>query len=91
MVSSALDETSPEIWISNFIPWANSNILAKRWVVLRSNYAPRTIELAEYLFAIVSKNRNQIKNGSDIDKLAKDILKSSVFEDIMKKQSSIIM
>lgn len=90
MVSSALDETSPEVWISNFIPWVNSNILAKKWLVLKSNYAPRTIELADYLFAIVSKNRNQIKNGSDIDKLAKDILKSDVFLDIMRKQQSII-
>jgi hypothetical protein len=90
MVSSALDETAPEVWISNFIPWANSEILSNHWSVLKFNYAPRTIELAEYLFAIVSKNRNQIKSSADIDKLAKDILKSSVFLDIMRKQKSIM-
>jgi len=90
MISAALDETSPEVWISNFIPWANSKILAKHWLVLKSNYAPRTIELAEYLFAMTSKNRNHIKNASDVDKLAQDILKSDVFLDIMQKQNRIL-
>jgi hypothetical protein len=90
MVSAALDETSPEVWISNFIPWTNSKILAKHWLVLKSNYAPRTIELADYLFAMTSKNRNHIKNASDVDKLAQDILKSDVFLDIMQKQNRIL-
>lgn len=90
MVSSALDETAPEVWISNFIPWANSKILHNHWLVLKFNYAPRTIELADYLFEIVSKNRNQITNSSEVDKLAKDILKSNVFLDIMRKQRSIM-
>ena len=90
MVSSALDETAPEVWMSNFIPWANSEILSNHWSVLKFNYAPRTIELADYLFGIVSKNRNKIKNSTDVDKLAKDILKSSVFLDIMRKQKSIM-
>jgi len=89
MVSSILDETAPEVWISNFIPWMNSKILNNNWSVLKANYAPRTIELSDYLFEIVSKNRNNTKNSADVDKLAKDILKSNVFFDIMNKQHKL--
>jgi len=85
MTGSSLDETGPEVWVSNYIPWANSEILNRHWSALKSNYASTTIEFVEYLFAIVSKNRNKINNATDIDKLAKDILKSSVFLDIMSK------
>jgi hypothetical protein len=85
MTGSSLDETGPEVWVSNYIPWANSEILNRHWFALKSNYASTTIEFVEYLFAIVSKNRNKINNASDIDKLAKDILKSDVFLDIMSK------
>jgi len=85
MTGSSLDETGPEVWISNYIPWANSEILNRHWSALKSNYAATTIEFAEYLFAIVAKNRNKINNASDIDKLAKEILKSPVFLDIMSK------
>ena len=85
MTGSLLDETGPEVWVSNFIPWANSKILNRHWLALKSNYSSTTIEFVEYLFAIVSKNRNKINNASDIDKLAQDILKSDVFLDIMSK------
>ena len=85
MTGSVLDQTAPQVWVSNFIPWTNSKILNNHWLVLKSNYAATTIEFADYLFAIVSKNRNQIKNSSDVDKLAQDILKSDVFLDIMSK------
>ena len=85
MTGSLLDETGPEVWVSNFIPWANSKILNRHWIALKSNYSSTTIEFVEYLFAIVSKNRNKINNASDIDKLAQDILKSDVFLDIMSK------
>ena len=85
ITGSVLDETAPVVWVSNYIPWVNSNILNRHWLVLKSNYADTTIEFADYLFLIVSKNRNKINNASDIDKLAKDILKSSVFLDIMSK------
>jgi hypothetical protein len=84
-----LDETPAEVWVSNFIPWANSNLLNKHWLALKANYADTTIEFVDYLFVIVSKNRNQIKNSADINKLAKDIAKSDVFNDIINKINSI--
>ena len=89
LIGSVLDETPPEVWISNFIPWTNSNLLNKHWLALKANYADTTIEFVDYLFVVTSKNRNQINNASDITKLAKDIAKSDVFNDIVNKINSI--
>ena len=89
LIGSVLDETPPEFWISNFIPWTNSNLLNKHWLALKANYADTTIEFVDYLFVVTSKNRNQINNASDITKLAKDIAKSDVFNDIVNKINSI--
>ncbi len=89
LIGSVLDETPAEVWVSNFIPWTNSNLLNKHWLALKANYADTTIEFVDYLFAIVSKNRNQIKNASDIEKLAKEIANSDVFNDIVNKIDSI--
>ena len=61
----------------------------KHWLALKANYADTTIEFVDYLFVVTSKNRNQINNASDITKLAKDIAKSDVFNDIVNKINSI--
>lgn len=86
MTAIGLDETAPEVWVSNFIPWANSKMLNNNWLVLKSNYSDTTIEFIDYLFVITSKNRNKIKNTSDVGQLAKYIVNSDVFLKIVEKR-----
>jgi len=86
MTAVGMDETAPEVWVCNFLPWSNSNILKNNWSVLKSNYADTTIEFVDYLFELSSKNRNKIKNTSDILKLSKDIVNSDVFANILAKR-----
>ena len=86
MTAVGLDETGPEVWVCNFLPWTNSNILKNNWLVLKSNYSDTTIEFVDYLFDISSKNKNKIKNTSDLLKLSKDIVASDVFANIVDKR-----
>lgn len=86
MTAVGLDETAPEVWVCNFLPWTNSNILKNNWLVLKSNYSDTTIEFVDYLFDISSKNKNKIKNTSDVLKLSKDIVNSDVFANIVDKR-----
>ena len=62
------------------------NILKNNWLVLKSNYSDTTIEFVDYLFDISSKNKNKIKNTSDVLKLSKDIVASDVFRNIVDKR-----
>lgn len=89
LIGSVLDETPAEVWISNFIPWTNSKLLNQHWLALKANYADTTQEFVNYLFLIASKNRNQIKKSSDIEKIAKDVAKSDVFNDIVNKINTV--
>lgn len=88
LTSVAVDETTPDVWISNFLQWTNSDILYNNWVVLRSNYALTSQEFTNYLFEFSSKNRNKIKKSGDVDKLALDIVGSDFFAKIIEKRLS---
>jgi hypothetical protein len=86
MTAVGLDETGPEVWVCNFLPWTNSNILKNNWLVLQSNYSATTIEFVDYLFDISSKNKNKIKNSSDVIKLSKNIVNGETFLNIVDKR-----
>ena len=86
LTASVVDETTPDVWISNFLQWTNSNILYNNWVVLRSNYALTSQEFTNYLFEFSSKNRNKIKNSGDVDKLALGIVGSDFFAKIIEQR-----
>ncbi len=87
LTASVVDETTPDVWISNFLQWTNSNILYNNWVVLRSNYALTSQEFINYLFEFSSKNRNKIKNSGDVDNLALGIVDSDFFRKIIEKRA----
>jgi hypothetical protein len=86
MTAVGLDETAPEVWVCNFLPWTNSNILKNNWLLLKSNYSDTTIEFVDYLFDISSKNKNKIKNSSDVIKLSKNIVNGETFLNIVDKR-----
>ena len=86
LTSSVLDETTPDVWISNFLQWTNSKILYNNWVVLRCNYSLTSQEFINYLFEFSSKNRNKIKNSADVDKIALGIAGGDYFRKIVEKR-----
>ena len=51
------DKTGLNVWLGNFLNWAQSDTLQKLWPRLRINYQPSTIQMTEALFAAA----NQIK------------------------------
>ena len=51
------DKTGLNVWLGNFLNWAQSDTLQKLWPRLRINYQPSTIQMTEALFA----SANEIK------------------------------
>ena len=51
------DKTGLNVWLGNFLNWAQSGTLQKLWPRLRINYQPSTIQMTEALFSAA----NQIK------------------------------
>ncbi len=51
------DKTGVNIWLGNFLNWAQSDTLQRLWPRLRINYQPSTIRMTEALFA----GANEIK------------------------------
>ena len=51
------DKTGLNVWLGNFLNWAQSDTLQKLWPRLRINYQPSTIQMTEALFSAA----NQIK------------------------------
>ena len=45
------DKTGVNIWLGNFLNWAQSDTLQRLWPRLRINYQPSTIRMTEALFA----------------------------------------
>lgn len=45
------DKTGVNIWLGNFLNWAQSDTLQRLWPRLRINYQPSTIRMTESLFA----------------------------------------
>ena len=83
----SVDETEDQVWIANFIQWAQSNILRNNWNLLKANYSSTTIELGDYLFRIVSSYipKNEIEHMS----LSKQIMQSEEFKNIRHKRNLI--
>ena len=49
------DKTGVNIWLGNFLNWAQSDTLQKLWPRLRINYQPSTIRMTEALFAAANE------------------------------------
>jgi len=84
LTSALNDETGQYVWIANFLQWTNSEILRNNWTVLKSNYSDTTQMFGDYLFLISNTERNQITNSREVTKLAKNIVESKKFKDILQ-------
>ena len=49
------DKTGVNIWLGNFLNWAQSDTLQRLWPRLRINYQPSTIQMTESLFAAANE------------------------------------
>lgn len=49
------DKTGLDVWLGNFLNWAQSDTLQRLWPRLRINYQPSTIRLTEALFAAANE------------------------------------
>ena len=81
ITSSKVDETGDIVWINCFIPWCNSKLLKNNWTVLKSNYAPTTQELGDYMFYMI--NFHKPKNVIELSNLGTLIVKSKKFREIL--------
>ncbi len=88
MTSAQVDSTGHIVWINNFLQWANSEILHNNWEVLKTNYADTTQAFGDYIFYMV-KSRPPT-NEYELNELAKDIVESEKFKNILNKRFNII-
>ena len=49
------DKTGVNIWLGNFLNWAQSDTLQRLWPRLRINYQPSTIQMTESLFSAANE------------------------------------
>ena len=87
ITSAEVDETGHTVWINNFLQWANSEILYNNWTVLKTNFADTTQAFGDYLF-YMAKSRPP-KNEYELNELAKDIVATEKFQDIIHKRFSM--
>ena len=58
------DKTGLNVWLGNFLNWAQSGTLQKLWPRLRINYQPSTIQMTEALFAAANEIKAlRVKQG----------------------------
>ncbi len=58
------DKTGLNVWLGNFLNWAQSDTLQRLWPRLRINYQPSTIQVTEALFAAANEIKAlRIKQG----------------------------
>ena len=58
------DKTGLNVWLGNFLNWAQSDTLQKLWPRLRINYQPSTIQMTEALFAAANEIKAlRVKQG----------------------------
>jgi hypothetical protein len=58
------DKTGLNVWLGNFLNWAQSDTLQKLWPRLRINYQPSTIHMTEALFAAANEIKAlRVKQG----------------------------
>jgi hypothetical protein len=71
---SEFDETGDQVWLANFLQWANSDVLRQNWNVLKTNFAPLTIEFGDYLFFTTKnfKPASQDEHRLLVQNLSKD-------------------
>ena len=81
ITSSKIDETGDIVWINCFIPWCNSTLLKNNWNVLKSNYAPTTQELGDYMFYMIHFHKP--KNVVELSNLGTLIVKSKRYREIL--------
>ena len=85
LTSAYVDQTAHDVWINNFLTWANSPILRENWSVLKSNYAHTTQKVGDYFFYTASSFHP--KNDSELNHVAETVARSQAFKDILALQS----
>lgn len=79
-----LDETGDYVWMCNYIQWASSPILKRKWSVLKSNFADSTIVLGDILFNSVKNEK--INDYTDIKRVADKIIKNNEYQKLIDKK-----
>lgn len=87
LTMAVFDETGDQVWLANFVQWAASPILKKNWEVLKTNFAPLTIDFGDYLFYIMSTNKPT--NALEHNLLTKNILKDPSFIEVKRKRGQV--
>ena len=82
------DETGDVVWIANFSQWAASDKLRKNWAVLKTNFAPTTIEFGDYLFNIMRMAKPA--NQADHLTLSTQIATSEILKKIKSNRNNIV-
>lgn len=84
LTSSKVDQVVNQIWIHNFLQWANSTILKEKWQVLKGNLAPTTQFFGDYLFEMVEQNKP--KNQEELQNLSQSMYQSRRYKRIIQKR-----
>jgi hypothetical protein len=85
LTSAQVDQTEHEVWINNFLTWANSDILRENWAVLKSNYSPTTQRVGDYFFFTASSFHP--KNDAELHHVAETVARGEAFKQILKLRS----
>jgi hypothetical protein len=81
------DQTGAEMWITIFIPYANSKILYDIWQVYNTSYDPPTRMFGDLLFKNVLNNSP--KNIDELRQLTRNIINSPEYKEAIFERSKL--
>ncbi len=80
---SKFDQTGEAVWAGNYLQWASSKKFYEMFQTLYPNFKDATNDYAKLLFEYAQKN--SIKTGDDLNKVAKDFANDSRVKNLFKK------
>ena len=81
LFTSELTETSDARWIGTFLAYFSSETLREKWSYLKYNYGEKARLLIDYLIEV--ENENTIENADDVINVAKKMIFTERFKDIL--------
>ena len=84
-----LDKTGDQVWLNNFLQWAQSPCLKSNFDHLKNNFAPLTIKFAEFMFEHASKLPVPTTSPELYEKIVKEMLQNPQLLQIYKDRENL--
>lgn len=83
-----LDQTGDQVWLYNFIQWAQSPYLKNDFNTLKYNFAPTTIKFGELLFEYAAQIPVPTTNPNEVKKLITNLFKDPRLSAIFNERAA---